>query len=144
MPAQESLQQLCKTHLQQLFDAVNRGDMQNLRKVEHTLTRTEECVACTYAFKAKGEVRTELDQFLKHEGFQIDGPQPQTLFGEIWFWVIRLLIISALCMFFTIMAQETKALLLNLKTVQLGAIGISGVFMAAIASYLLVEQWFLE
>lgn len=60
---------LCQNHLAQFYEAVKRGDLKVVERIEHELTPAEECVACAYLFKAKGATKKELERFLIKEGF---------------------------------------------------------------------------
>ncbi|MBI4099407.1 hypothetical protein HY440_00195 [Candidatus Microgenomates bacterium] len=61
----------CQNHLIDLYEAIKHDDAGEVESVEHELSKSEECVACAYAFKARGEAKEVLVEFLKEEGFQL-------------------------------------------------------------------------
>lgn len=60
---------VCQNHLAHFFEALVRGEVEAVRRVEHQLTAEEECVACAYLLRARGEARNEAEEFLVKEGF---------------------------------------------------------------------------
>ena len=61
----------CGNHLIELYEAIKAGRIAEIEQLEHELSKTEECVACAYAFKARGEAKTILLDFLRSEGFRV-------------------------------------------------------------------------
>jgi len=80
----------CQNHLTELYEAIKRGDLGGIEEVEHELSQEEECVACAYALKAKGETKRELLEFLKSEGFAVEAPKETSLISRFAFWVVRI------------------------------------------------------
>lgn len=58
----------CQNYLTELSEAVKRGDIAQIKTVEHKLSQEEECVACTYALRAKGKAKDILLRYLKKRG----------------------------------------------------------------------------
>lgn len=81
---------LCESHLASLFEAIKRNEIENVERIEHVLTRQEECVACTYLLKADEPVATVLSRFLQQEGLLAVSPLKQTLISHILFWLLRI------------------------------------------------------
>ncbi len=52
---------LCRDHLTQLYEAIQKDDIPKLLHIEHELTHDEECGECGYALKAHGDIRRMLD-----------------------------------------------------------------------------------
>ncbi|OGD85219.1 hypothetical protein A2164_01665 [Candidatus Curtissbacteria bacterium RBG_13_35_7] len=68
------IHKFCKNHLDELYDVIKAGKISDIEKIEHKLTHIEECVACAYALKAKGEAKEVLAQYLKSRGFKVEVP----------------------------------------------------------------------
>ncbi len=137
--------QLCNQHLTELFAAIQRGDVAGIYKLEHTLTKEEECVACAYALRAKGVARQALDTFLEQEGYLVSSPQTPTIIGELRFWLLRLGLLSGLTALFVSLGRQFKQILFASRgTVFLGAFGVIGAFILAIATFLVIDAWLLE
>lgn len=83
------LYKFCENHLADLYDAIKNNNIEEAQKVEHELTVQEECVACAYTFKAKGEVRNELLSFLKTEGFEVEARQKVSVLDHFYYWFVR-------------------------------------------------------
>jgi hypothetical protein len=81
---------LCQNHLTELYEAIKRGDIGEIEEVEHELSSQEECVACAYALKAKGEAKKELLGFLKSEGFAVEVPEEKGPASRLAFWLVRI------------------------------------------------------
>ncbi len=81
----------CENHLTALYDAIKINDIAGIEKIEHELTVEEECVACAYTFKSKGEAKYELLSYLKGQGFEVEPRHEETIFGHIIFWSVRLI-----------------------------------------------------
>ena len=79
----------CQNHLTELYEAVKRGDIAQIKTVEHELSQEEECVACTYALRAEGEAKDVLLQYLKKEGFSHEVSSKRSIFEYFWFWGAR-------------------------------------------------------
>jgi len=80
----------CQNHLTELYEAMKRGDLAGIEEIEHELSQEEECVACAYALKAKGEAKKELLEFLRSEGFAVEVPKDASLADHFVFWAIRI------------------------------------------------------
>lgn len=63
---------ICDSHLPELYEALNKSDLNSVKRIEHKLTKAEECVACAYLFKTKGSVRDALESYLQGEGFDVE------------------------------------------------------------------------
>ena len=83
------IHKFCRNHLGELYEAVKRGDIAQIKTVEHELSKEEECVACTYALRAKGEAKDILLQYLEKEGFSLEVSNKKSLFEHFWFWGAR-------------------------------------------------------
>ncbi len=119
----------CENHLAELYEAVKHNDIEELEKIEHELSNQEECIACTYAFRAKGPAKGILLDFLKNEGFMFESPKDKTVFGHILYWGIRLVLFV---MTFLITASSLKAVLatpLNIIFASIVSITISLLFI---------------
>ncbi len=81
---------LCENHLTLLFEAIKSNDVENVEKIEHTLTPQEECVACAYLLKAGEPVASALSRFLKQEGFHVVVPSKQTRLEHLLLWLLRI------------------------------------------------------
>ncbi|OGD85949.1 hypothetical protein A2Z23_01775 [Candidatus Curtissbacteria bacterium RBG_16_39_7] len=80
----------CQNHLTELYEAIKQGNVAEIEKVEHELSSEEECVACAYALKAKGEAKRELLRFLKSEGFSVEVPREKGQTRSLVFWLLRI------------------------------------------------------
>ena len=115
----------CENHLAELYEAMKQNNIPELEKIEHELSQGEECVACTYAFKAKGEAKGILLAFLKNEGFQVEVAKNKTVFGHILYWGIRLglLILIFLVLFSslrTVLTPTLDIILASIVSITLG------------------------
>ena len=79
----------CQNHLTELYEAIRREDIAQIKTVEHELSQEEECVACTYALKARGKAKDALLQYLKKEGFSLEVSGKKSIFDHFWFWGAR-------------------------------------------------------
>lgn len=80
----------CRNHLTELYEALRVGDIVEIEKIEHQLSPAEECVACAYAFRAKGTAREVLLAYLQSEGFAVSGKEKSGVLVSLRFWGIRL------------------------------------------------------
>ena len=83
------IHKLCQNHLTELYEAIRREDIAQIKTVEHELSQEEECVACTYALKARGKAKDALLQYLKKEGFSLEVSGKKSIFDHFWFWGAR-------------------------------------------------------
>lgn len=60
---------VCQNHLPHFFEALVKGDTTMVKRIEHQLAAEEECVACAYLLRARGDARNEAEEFLAKEGF---------------------------------------------------------------------------
>lgn len=60
---------ICSSHLELLYQYLKVNNVTGVEEVEHELSGTEECVACTYLLKAKGTSKEVLGAFLSEQGF---------------------------------------------------------------------------
>lgn len=135
--------ELCNQHLQSLFRAIEKGDLKSVYKLEHTLTRDEECVACSYALRAHGAVKEVLDTFLQEEGFVSVGSK-KTLRGELTYAVVRLGMLVGLFLLFLNTGSYFKTAIVGARTVELGAFGLLGAFLLTVSAFVFVDEWVLE
>lgn len=136
--------ELCNDHLKSLFRAIERGDAKSVYEIEHKLTHEEECVACAYAYKARGAVREVLDVFLQQEGFLISEPMHLSTWQEVKYWTVRIGLLLALGSIFVKLGVTTKSYLFaSAPFYSLGSFGLIGVIMATISTYVLLENWLL-
>lgn len=54
------------------------------------MSKVKECVACTYALKAKGKAKNTLVSYLKSEGFFLEAEKGRGIIDYVWFWIARL------------------------------------------------------
>ena len=66
------IHQFCENHLVELYEAIKAGRIGDVERIEIS-SPSEECVACAYALKAKGEIREVLLEYLKSEGIAAGG-----------------------------------------------------------------------
>ena len=59
----------CQNHLKDLYEALKSSNVKEVEKIEHQLSPSEECVACSYIFKARGEAKEAFAKFLNEKGF---------------------------------------------------------------------------
>lgn len=88
----------CDNHLADLYDAIKSDNIPELEKVEHELTSQEECVACTYAFKAKGSTKEVLLSYLKSEGLGVDIPVKENAVDHFYYWFVRVAVFLGVCL----------------------------------------------
>src|SRR3989344_8238077 len=89
----------CENHLTALYDAIKINDVQGIEKIEHKLTVEEECVACAYTFKSKGEAKFELMSYLQSQGFYVEPRTEETILEHLNFWVVRLAFVFGIYIF---------------------------------------------
>jgi hypothetical protein len=135
---------LCNEHLTHLYDAIIRGDIKSVYRLEHELTTEEECVACAYALKADGHVREILDTFLQHEGFAVEAPTATSFIEELKYWGVRIGILIAGLLFYFNASLVFKAYILNSRYVNLNSFELAGVFMMTLATLIVLEHWLFE
>lgn len=122
----------CQNHLSALYEAIKEGSVSDIEKIEHELTRSEECVACAYALKAQGEAKEELLKYLASEGFGQGDFKKKTFFDHLWFWTSRLVIMLA---FF-----GATLIILKIYTNLLPAVVIA--FLVSILAFIFIDQLF--
>ena len=83
------IHKLCQNHLTELYEAIRREDIAQIKTVEHELSQEEECVACTYALRAEGQAKDVLLQYLKKDGFSLEVSAKRSIFEHFWFWGAR-------------------------------------------------------
>ena len=135
---------LCNIHLLGLYQAIERGDISSVYKIENKLTYDEECVACAYALRATGAVKQVLDSFLKHEGFALNSAADTTFWGMVGFWSARIAIILGLFGLFVTAVKMVKIYLLSFPFASIGAFGLVGAFVLTLSSFVLLEDWLFE
>lgn len=86
----------CENHLTALYNAIKINDVKGIEKIEHQLTVQEECVACAYTFKSKGEVKYELLSYLKSQGFEVEPRKEETIFEHLNFWITRVAFVAGI------------------------------------------------
>ncbi len=100
LPQRESIPvKVCSNHLPDFYEALKEGNLENVRRFEHTLTPSEQCVACAYILKAHNEqTREEAEQYLAREGVlnYISTDESRTAVqGKVWGAAIFYLLILA-------------------------------------------------
>jgi hypothetical protein len=80
----------CQNHPFQLYEAIREGNIGEIEKIEHVFSSQEECVACAYVLKAKGEAKRELLGFLKSQGFAVAVPQEKSKINYLINWLVRI------------------------------------------------------
>lgn len=144
-PREKVSLELCGEHLQALFRALERGDVDLVYQLEHELTPEEECVACAYALRAHGRVREVLDTFLQKEGFMVATPLHLNLVQEVWYWVLRIGILTGFIVIASKVGIFFKAAILESRSgVELGSFGMVGALMVGIALFVMIDSWLLE
>jgi hypothetical protein len=136
---------LCNLHLQELFRAIERGDVRAVEHIEHVLTPQEECVACTYSLRANGEVKQVLDSFLQQEGYLGRKASNTGVIDELVEWGIKIALFAMLFFCISMLGTLVKTKLYqSTATVSLGSFGITSVIILALSIYILMDQWFFE
>lgn len=87
---------VCRNHLSELFNAMEQGNIQLIKELEHELTPQEECVACAYGLKASLQGKNELENFLKKEGFTVDIKVQSSFISQVFYWMFRAVLFFAL------------------------------------------------
>ncbi|MBI2021509.1 hypothetical protein HYS93_01350 [Candidatus Daviesbacteria bacterium] len=62
---------ICQSHLIDLFEALKSEDTSHVKQIEHQLTSTEKCVACSYLLKEKGPAGQILKSYLINQGYAL-------------------------------------------------------------------------
>ena len=96
----------CESHLAELYEAIKEGRIGDIERIEHELSKSEECVACAYALKAEGEAKTALLTYLKSEGFRVEMPQGYGSLFYIWIWGLVILTAGALFVLLLILLKR--------------------------------------
>lgn len=137
---------ICSNHLPDFFKALQIGDLKQINKIEHNLTKEEECVACAYIFKTKGSVRDALGTFLNEEGFEVDLSSEKTKNKILSFWIFRiavlLIIISLLFILFTVVKYFIIGL--QVSFFNLNIIEYIAILTLAIFIFLIVDDKIIE
>ncbi len=86
---------ICENHLPELFEALKRGDLQEIKEIEHELSPQELCVACTYTYRVKGTTKEFFEQLLQEKsslaGSEMVIHKLHT--DGIAFWILRISIL---------------------------------------------------
>lgn len=138
---------VCHNHLSELFEAIQRGDIVTIEKLEHELTYEEECVACGYLLRARGSVRDALIHFLKEEGFLVEVVASESPFDHALFWGIRsLMFFSLFVVFFTAekFAQQAFINARNFNFFSLSIIELIFVTFAALLVFIIIDDAFFD
>lgn len=138
---------ICKNHLPVFFEALKNEDLARIRKIEHVLTSEEECVACSYLFKTKGETRQVLEDFLNKEGFEVSKALPQTGRSVLNFWVTRIFILIVILAIVYFLEYFFKKLLIgnaSLSIFSLNLIEYIIISLIAIGVFLYIDDIFLD
>lgn len=86
---------VCKNHLTQLFEALKTGDLNVAQKIEHELSPTEECIACTYLLKADVKTNDVMRNALRSHGYNVPDVEAGGFSVNMLFWTLRLMLLSA-------------------------------------------------
>lgn len=135
--------QICQNHLADLYEALKRGNVREVQKVEHLLTPAEECVACAYIFKTSGTVREALEDFLEKEGFEVESKKNKT---GARYWILRIMIFLATFIIFYAVGVLLKKLFFGtaIALAKINIIEFVFVFMLSIAAFLIVDDFLFD
>src|SRR3990167_8148658 len=89
------IHKFCEDHLVELYEVIKADKIGEIKKIEHELLPSEECVACAYAFKARGEAKEVLGEYLRSEGFAVESSPNESILSTFWFWAVRVFIFFA-------------------------------------------------
>ncbi len=132
--------QACHNHLLLLFQALKKGDVRSIYKIEHELTPTEECVACAYALKAKGEVRDTLYEFLESQGLLVGSVRKN--YSEAEYWLFRILVFAGVFIMVVLVALFFRLLLFGQgPALNFSSFGWFGTFILSLGIFTLLEYW---
>jgi len=108
------LHKFCENHLGQLYEAIKTGNIADIEKIEHELSPIEECVACAYALKARGEAREVLIEYLKSQGITVEFGAKSGILESLWFWSTRLLLFLVIFLPVFLVFQNLTSAILSL------------------------------
>lgn len=138
---------ICNNHLAHLFEAIQHSDLTTVRKIEHELTKEEECVACAYAAKAVGTTREELIKFLQKEGFALEIPNRETVLDLFLYWTFRIGVLIGLFLLFFALERSSLVFIFKRGSVDvltLGAFEFITLLVTSVLGFLYIENTFLD
>lgn len=135
---------ICRNHLSDFYEAIKKGDLALMDKIEHELSEGEKCVACAYVFKTKGTVREALEAFLNGEGLNVAVERQNTRAeSELFYWGLRILVflvLSSSIIFATfIIKRFIFQLPFSFNYIEFTVIGL-----VALMVFLFADDWFLD
>ena len=89
------IHKFCEDHLVELYEVIKADKIGEIKKIEHGLSPSEECVACAYALRAKGEAKEVLGEYFKSEGFAVESLPKESILSAFWFWAVRVFMFFA-------------------------------------------------
>ena len=107
------IHKFCENHLVELYEAIKADKIGEIKRIEHELSPSEECVACAYAFKAKGEAREVLGEYLRSEGFAVESSPNESIGSTFWFWAVRALIFLAVLLLLVLVLKTFLPLIVS-------------------------------
>lgn len=133
--------QICQNHLADLYEALKRGDVREVQKVEHLLTPAEECVACAYIFKTSGTVREALEDFLEKEGFEVDSQKNKT---ELRYWILKIVVFFGIFFILFVILGVVKKIVFSLQgnLLTLNIMELSILFIATTLVFVVIGEFF--
>ena len=130
---------LCNDHLIHLYQALQRNDVSKVYEIEHYLTHTEECVACSYVLHTQGSARDVLENFLEQQGIEIL-PKKLTFFAELKFWLGRIILFGVVFYLLYQGGLVLKRFFFESPNISnLGIFGFLGVFVISLSFYMFIE-----
>lgn len=135
---------VCSNHLQSLYEALARDDIKQVVKIEHELTKPEECVACAYVFKSSGEAKNVLARFLIERGFavSVENPVSKTKGSDFLFWTKRAMLFG--CIFGPVFFAENFIRKLLIRDVTFDGVAvfleIVAVSIVSIVMFLMLDD----
>lgn len=138
---------LCTTHLTTLYTALLSGDVKEVERIQQELTPEEECVACTFLLKTKGNAADALAIHLTKEGFIIANENNlsdnnNTIAATLWRFVLFTLItIVVFLSEYVIKQYFAKG---GFKVISYHPFEIILLSIFALAVFLYVDDTFLE
>ncbi|KKR25782.1 MAG: hypothetical protein UT57_C0055G0007 [Microgenomates group bacterium GW2011_GWC1_39_7] len=135
---------ICQNHLVDLYEALKRGDVGKVEKVEHLLTPAEECVACAYLFKNSGTVRDALESYLQKEGFDVEAEKKN--YFNLKFLISRA--VAFIAIFVIVFFLETIFVRIvfgrEILLFQLNIIELTFISVVSISLFVIVDDFLFE
>jgi len=137
---------ICRDHLPEFFEAIKKGNLNLVKKLEHELAPKEECVACSYVFKARGSVREALADYLQKDGFEVETGGKETVIKQAFFWIFRLFIFALVFAALVLFEMSLRNFLLGLSFnfLKLNLFEYLVIGLASVIIFLLIDDNLLE